>query len=161
MDPTDTHIERRDLLKLGALAATAAAAPANAAPAAADHTLRVGRFLVELAPDTIVSATTHNGQFPGPLLRMQEGRPVTVDIHNDTDHAELVHWHGQKIPARVDGAAEEGTPVIPAHGSRREVFVPGPSGFRFYHTHVRAGADLDRGTYSGLVGPVHICSDAQ
>ncbi|WP_428391335.1 multicopper oxidase family protein [Lichenicoccus sp.] len=151
-------IERRDILRLGGLAAAAAARapPADATRSPADHTLRIGRSLVELAADTIVSTNTYNGQFPGPLLRMQEGRPVTVDIHNDTDHAELVHWHGQKIPAKVDGAAEEGTPLIPAHGSRREMFTPGPSGFRFYHTHVRAGADLDRGMYSGLVGPVYI-----
>jgi FtsP/CotA-like multicopper oxidase with cupredoxin domain len=34
--------------------------------------------------------------------------------------------------------------------------VPGPSGLRFYHTHVRAGANLSAGQYSGLVGPVYI-----
>ena len=56
----------------------------------------------------------------------------------------------------VDGAAEEGTPFIPPHGSRRISFVPGPSGLRFYHTHVRAGANLAMGQYSGLVGPVYI-----
>ena len=28
--------------------------------------------------------------------------------------------------------------------------------FRFYHTHVRAGADLSAGQYSGQVGPVYI-----
>jgi FtsP/CotA-like multicopper oxidase with cupredoxin domain len=34
--------------------------------------------------------------------------------------------------------------------------VPKPSGFRFYHTHVRARANLALGQYSGLVGPVYI-----
>jgi FtsP/CotA-like multicopper oxidase with cupredoxin domain len=56
----------------------------------------------------------------------------------------------------VDGAAEEGTPFIPAPGHRRISFVPKPSGYRFYHTHVRAKADLSAGQYSGLVGPVYI-----
>ncbi len=79
-----------------------------------------------------------------------------MDVHNDTDIPEQLHWHGQSIPSDVDGAAEEGTPFIPPHGSRRISFVPRPSGFRFYHTHVRAGADLSRGQYSGLVGPVYI-----
>ncbi|MET4803747.1 FtsP/CotA-like multicopper oxidase with cupredoxin domain [Bradyrhizobium sp. LB11.1] len=69
---------------------------------------------------------------------------------------ELVHWHGQMIPSDVDGAAEEGTPFVPPHGMRRISFVPKPSGFRFYHTHVVAGADLNRGTYTGQVGPVYI-----
>src|ERR1700686_3366109 len=38
----------------------------------------------------------------------------------------------------------------------RITFVPRPAGFRFYHTHVVAGADLNRGTYTGQVGPVYI-----
>jgi FtsP/CotA-like multicopper oxidase with cupredoxin domain len=60
------------------------------------------------------------------------------------------------IPSAVDGAAEEGTPFVPAHGTRRVSFVPKPAGFRFYHTHVAAGGDLNRGTYSGQAGAVYI-----
>ena len=122
----------------------------------ADYTLRIGTGLVELAPDHIVSTTLYNGQFPGPLLRFKEGQQVVVDVHNDTDTPELVHWHGQMIPSDVDGAAEEGSPFVPAHGMRRIAFVPKPSGFRFYHTHVVAGGDLNRGTYTGQAGPVYI-----
>jgi FtsP/CotA-like multicopper oxidase with cupredoxin domain len=56
----------------------------------------------------------------------------------------------------VDGAAEEGSPFVPAHGMRRIAFTPQPAGFRFYHTHVAAGGDLGRGTYTGQAGPVYI-----
>jgi FtsP/CotA-like multicopper oxidase with cupredoxin domain len=122
----------------------------------ADYTLTIATRPIELAPNRIVSVTTYNGQFPGPLLRFKEGVRATVDVHNDTDTPEQLHWHGQSIPSDVDGAAEEGTPFIPPHTSRRISFVPRPSGFRFYHTHVRAGADLSLGQYSGLVGPVYI-----
>ena len=121
-----------------------------------DFTLRIGTGLVELSPDHIVSTTLYNGQFPGPLLRFTEGQRVVVDIHNDTDTPELVHWHGQMIPSDVDGASEEGSPFVPAHGMRRISFLPKPSGFRFYHTHVVAGGDLNRGTYTGQAGPVYI-----
>ena len=79
-----------------------------------------------------------------------------MDVYNDTDTPELVHWHGQMIASEVDGSAEEGTPFIPPHGMRRISFVPKPAGFRFYHTHVVAGSDLHRGTYTGQVGPVYI-----
>jgi FtsP/CotA-like multicopper oxidase with cupredoxin domain len=140
---------------IGAAPRLAFGADETVAPKA-DYTLRIGTGLVELAPDHIVSTTLYNGQFPGPLLRFREGQPVTVDIQNDTDVPELVHWHGQMIPSDVDGAAEEGTPFVPAHGMRRISFVPKPAGFRFYHTHVVAGADLNRGTYTGQAGPVYI-----
>jgi FtsP/CotA-like multicopper oxidase with cupredoxin domain len=122
----------------------------------ADYTLRIKTSPVEIAPNRIISVTTYNGQFPGPLLRFTEGRQVTVDVYNDTDTPEQLHWHGQKVPTDVDGASEEGTPFIPAHGKRRVVFTPNPAGFRFYHTHNRAGANLAEGQYSGEVGPVYI-----
>jgi FtsP/CotA-like multicopper oxidase with cupredoxin domain len=121
-----------------------------------DYALTIAVKPIELAPNRIVSATTYNGQFPGPLLRLKEGQQVTIDIHNQTGRPEQVHWHGQAVSADVDGAAEEGTPFIAPHGSRRISFVPRPSGFRFYHTHVRAREDLNAGQYSGLVGPVYI-----
>jgi len=129
---------------------------ASPAGGPADYTLTIAVKPVELAPKHIVSTTTYNGQFPGPLLRFKEGQPVTIDIHNQTDTPEQLHWHGQFLSTDVDGSAEEGTPFIAAHGSRRITFVPKPSGYRFYHTHVRAGANLGAGQYTGLVGPVYI-----
>lgn len=125
-------------------------------PGPADYTLRIGTGLVELGADRIISTTTYNGQFPGPLLRFKEGKRIVVDIHNDTDTPEQLHWHGQFVPVDVDGSEEEGTPYIPAHGMRRIAFSPGPAGFRFYHTHLPAGADLHAGQYSGQVGPVYV-----
>lgn len=122
----------------------------------ADYTIHIGTGLIEVGPQLIISTITYNGQFPGPLLRFKEGRQTIVDIFNDTDSPEQFHWHGQFLPVDVDGAAEEGTPYIPAHGMRREIFTPGPSGFRFYHTHLFAGANLSAGQYSGEVGPVYI-----
>jgi FtsP/CotA-like multicopper oxidase with cupredoxin domain len=126
------------------------------AEGAADYTIKIGASPVEIAPNHIVSTTTYNGQFPGRLLRFKEGQRVSVDVHNDTDTPEQLHWHGQTVPAEVDGAAEEGTPYIPARGRRRIAFTPGPAGLRFYHTHNRAGANLAAGQYSGQVGPVYI-----
>ena len=122
----------------------------------ADYALTIAIKPIELASNRIVSVTTYNGQFPGPLLRFREGERVTIDLRNETDTPEQLHWHGQFVSPDVDGAAEEGTPFIPPRGSRRISFVPGPSGFRFYHTHVRAGANLAAGQYTGLVGPVYI-----
>jgi FtsP/CotA-like multicopper oxidase with cupredoxin domain len=125
-------------------------------PGKPDYTLHIRTSPIEIAPNRIISLTSYNGQFPGPLLRFKEGQRVTVDVDNDTDSPEQLHWHGQKVPTDVDGASEEGTPLIPAHGKRRIELVPQPAGFRFYHTHNRAGANLSAGQYSGQVGLVYI-----
>src|SRR6516164_2763544 len=135
---------------------TSAMSHGQATESGADYTIRIETTPIEIAPNHIISTTTYNGQFPGPLLRFKEGQPVTIDIINDSDTPEQLHWHGQKVSTDVDGAAEEGTPWIPAHGQRRITFRPNPSGLRFYHTHNRAGADLYSGQYSGQVGPVYI-----
>jgi FtsP/CotA-like multicopper oxidase with cupredoxin domain len=138
------------------LTARSGFAPGQAAVRKPDYTLRIAKGPVELGRGRIVSTTLYNGQFPGPLLRFKEGAAAIVDVYNDTDTPELVHWHGQRVPPAVDGAAEEGAPFIPAHGMRRIAFTPGPSGLRFYHTHVRAGGDLARGTYTGQAGVAYI-----
>jgi FtsP/CotA-like multicopper oxidase with cupredoxin domain len=122
----------------------------------ADYTIRINTGLIEVGPQYIISTTTYNGQFPGPLLRFKEGQRAIVEIYNDTDTPEQFHWHGQFLPVTTDGATEERTPLIPAHGMRREILTPGPSGFRFYHTHLTAGANLSSGQYNGEVGPVYI-----
>ncbi len=122
----------------------------------AEYTIRIKVSPIEIAPNRIISTTTYNGQFPGPLVRLKEGRQATIDIFNDTGVPEQLHWHGQMVPVDVDGASEEGTPFVPAHGKRRITYVPKPAGFRFYHTHNRAGANLAAGQYSGEVGPVYI-----
>src|ERR1044071_9148967 len=158
----DKFIEsRRDFLKTTALAAGGVLlSPKNVFAAgdesAADYTIRIKVAPIEIAPNQILSTTTYNGQFPGPLIRLKEGREVTIDIFNETDIPEQLHWHGQFVSTDVDGAAEEGTRYVPAHGKRRITFTPKPAGLRFYHTHNRAGADLSAGQYSGQVGPVYI-----
>src|SRR5438874_10882398 len=87
----------------------------------ANYTLRIKTSPVEIAKNRILSLTTYNGEFPGPLLRLKEGQPAIVDVYNDTEVPEQFHWHGQFLPVEVDGAAEEGTPFIPARGKRRIV----------------------------------------
>ena len=130
------------------------AARRAAAPEAskADFTLRIAPVTVELTPTRIISTIGYNGTSPGPVLRMKEGKPVTVDVINETDVPELVHWHGLFIPAEVDGVEEENTPMVPPHGRIRYQFTPRPAGTRWYHTHTMAGADLHRGAYTGQFG---------
>jgi FtsP/CotA-like multicopper oxidase with cupredoxin domain len=157
-------LDRRGFLKVSTVSAlvSAIASPSQVlsqlgpTDIKADYRLRIRRTNVELAPHHVVSTTTYNDQFPGPLMRLTEGRRVTVDIINDTEIPEQLHWHGQNVEAGVDGAAEEGTPYIPAHGTRRIAFTPGPSGLRFYHTHLVAGANLGAGLYSAQAGAVYI-----
>src|SRR4029077_4140539 len=84
-----------------------------------DLTLRIEPVSGALSPGVVYKTTGYNGKVPGPVLRFREGKRVTVDVHNDTDMPELVHWHGQFVPSDVDGSMEEGTPMVPGPGTRQ------------------------------------------
>ena len=178
--PMKKDMKRRDLLKLGSAALAGAALPSrlaaqnNQAPdqiqgmrlspppqnanaseqqgPPADVTLRIAPVAVEIASSRFISTVGYNGTVPGPILRMREGKPVTVDVINETDSIEFVHWHGLFVPSDVDGADEEGTPPVPPQGRRRYQFTPKPAGTRWYHSHAMANGDLHRGTFTGQFG---------
>ena len=123
---------------------------------AADVTLRIGPVLADIAKDHTISTIGYNGTVPGPLIRLREAVPVTVDLFNETDTPELVHWHGMLIPADVDGAEEEKSLVVPPHGHLRYRLTPRPAGARWVHSHVMSMGDLNRGTYTGQFGFVYV-----
>jgi len=132
-------------------AATAAAAAQTAGPA--DLQLRIASVSLDLSPKRSIRTLAYNGQVPGPLVRARAGRPFTVEVVNDTEALDIVHWHGFHIPSEVDGSIEEGTPpVSPRGGRQRYTFTPDPPGTRWYHSHATAGRDLKKSTYSGQFG---------
>jgi FtsP/CotA-like multicopper oxidase with cupredoxin domain len=152
-------MNRRDALGVlgaAALPATFLRATQEQAPAKADYALRIGPVSLELAPKRIVKTTGYSGSSPGPLLRMREGQNVSIDVINETDSPNLVHWHGLFAPSVMDGSMEEGTPMVPARSQRRYSFAATPAGTRWYHTHVSAGRNMKRGTYTGEFGFIYV-----
>ena len=143
---------RRAFLQLSGLAAAGSylgplasgAEPASPAPRAT-HTLRIRQSEVELAPGRHITTTTYNGQLPGPPLRVTVGQQVRVDVYNETDTTEQIHWQGQSL-------ADATTAIIPAHSWRRMEFTPEHAGLYLYHSQVVAATDLGAGLYSGQAG---------
>ena len=150
-------MQRRDFLTQGA-GAFASAFTADCsfplfARVPADYTIRIASMHLEIAPGKIVKTTAFNGVVPGKLIRVSEGKQVTIDVVNETDVPDIVHWHGLQIPDVQDGAMEEDSPMSAPHGgTQRFSWVARPAGFRWYHSHGRAGHNLHRATYSGEFG---------
>jgi FtsP/CotA-like multicopper oxidase with cupredoxin domain len=155
------NMERREFLAVLGSAACAEFARSSGLQTAPDYqkadvTLRISPVEWEVASRKTVKTTGYNGSAPGPVLRLREGQPVTVDVFNESKTPELVHWHGLFVPSDVDGAEEEGTPVVPPGGMRRYSFVPRPAGTRWYHSHGHAGRDMKRATYTGQFGFLYV-----
>src|ERR1700734_4182704 len=163
-------MKRRDLLKLGSMALAQAGAarfpllaqaampmpPLAAAGGKADYTLRIAPVTAERDRSHIISTTGYNGTAPGPVLRMREGKPISVDVFNDTDTPEFVDLNGMLLPAEADGTEEEASLLVTPHGSRRFQLTPGPAGSRWYHSHAMAMDDLHKGSYTGQFGFVFV-----
>lgn len=119
----------------------------------ADYTIRIAPIRLEIAPGKIVRTTAFNGKVPGDLMRIREGQQVTIDVINETDEPDIVHWHGLHIPSLQDGATEEGSPEVAPHGgTQRYTWTAKPAGCRWYHSHMSAGHNLNRATYTGEFG---------
>jgi FtsP/CotA-like multicopper oxidase with cupredoxin domain len=149
-------LDRRAFLIGAGVAGVACGAAIDAAytqiVSAADYELRIVPLKLELAPGKVIETFGYNRTVPGPVLRLREGRQVSIDIHNDTDIEDIIHWHGLYVPSAADGAMEEGSPMVAPGGAARYTFVPKPTGTRWYHSHDMAGKDLTRSLYSGMYG---------
>jgi len=77
------------------------------------------RFELRIAPvakrvgDDTVRMLAYNGSIPGPVLRVRQGAQVAVEIENQGDMENTVHWHGLRLDNRYDGTAQ-----TQAHPSR-------------------------------------------
>ena len=122
-----------------------------------DYSLRIAALRLELAPGKVIDTFAYNDRVPGLVLRLREGRQVSIDIRNDTDIDDIIHWHGLYVPSAADGATEEGSPMVErGGGTRRYTFTPKPVGTRWYHSHDVAGTD------AGCSMPArHSCGSAE
>jgi FtsP/CotA-like multicopper oxidase with cupredoxin domain len=132
-----SSINRRQFLigaGTGAGAGTAIGTTYAQIAGAPDYSLRIAPLRLELAPGKVIDTFSYDGSVPGPVLRLREGRQIAIDIRNDTDVDDIIHWHGLYVPSVADGAMAK------------------PTGTRWYHSHDAANTDLRRSLYAGLYG---------
>ena len=146
-------LTRRRFAQLSGMAAgSLILSSTSRAAASPDIKIEIAPHTLEASPKHHLRTVAYNGQIPGPLLRMKQGQEQTVEVSNLTADPEIVHWHGFYLPSKIDGAMEEGTPMIAPGGIVRYSFKPDPPGFRWFHTHTFAGKNLTKAQYSGQHG---------
>ncbi|HEX2272547.1 MAG TPA: multicopper oxidase family protein [Acidimicrobiales bacterium] len=134
--------------------------PTGLAPAAPPSVVRLAhgdRLELRIAPvskrigDHVVRMLAYNGSIPGPVLHVDEGSEITVEVRNDGDTEATVHWHGLRLENRYDGVPHETQAPIPVGGTfGYRIQFPDP-GFYWYHPHVREDYDLEMGLYGTIM----------
>src|SRR5919201_6054239 len=69
------------------------------------YRLEAGEVDWEIAPGRKVRGYGFNGQVPGPILEAQQGVPLEIAFTNRLPEPTVIHWHGLRLPAAMDGAA--------------------------------------------------------
>jgi FtsP/CotA-like multicopper oxidase with cupredoxin domain len=91
------------------------------------------------------------GTIPGPLLRAKVGDEIIVHFRNELPSDETtIHWHGLRLPPESDGTPSTMTAVLP--GAEYEYrFTARDASTFWYHPHVRAYDQIERGLYGPMV----------
>src|SRR5512134_1875262 len=125
---------RRAALKsLAALAAAPWCATARAAPVSL--TAGVARQQIVPAEYPRTEVWCYNGAVPAPELRFRQGDTARIAVANRLPRATTVHWHGLRVPNRMDGVPNVTQEVIPPNGGFTYRFRCEDSGTYWYHPH--------------------------
>ncbi len=89
----------------------------------------------EFAPGMKANLWGYNGQSPGPTIEVVEGDRVRIFVTNRLPEETSIHWHGQRLPAGMDGVAGLTQPAIPAGKTFVYEFVAKRPGTFMYHPH--------------------------
>ena len=126
----------------------------DAAPLVREYVWTVAE--VEYNPDGVYRPMLLvNNQFPGPLLRMNEGDTLRITVINKATNATSIHFHGifQNGSAWQDGSVGIAQcPIAPGRNYTYEFQVDGQAGTYFWHGHQGVQAS------DGLFGPLIVHS---
>jgi suppressor of ftsI len=92
-----------------------------------------------------------NGQYPGPLIQVDEQSTINVRFLNRTDFPTAVHWHGVRLDNRFDGAPHVTQDPVPPGGTFDYTIRFPDAGIYWYHPHHREDILQDLGLYGNLL----------
>lgn len=92
---------------------------------------------------------TINDCFPGPLIRLKEGKNAIIKVTNQLTESTSVHWHGILLPYQMDGVPGVVFPGIAPGESFTYTFPVKQSGTYWYHSHT--GLQEQLGHYGPLI----------
>src|ERR1043166_3658018 len=107
-------------------------------------------FNWEFVPGVSTRAWGFNGTIPGPTLEATVGDVLEIRFTNRLPEPTVVHWHGLRIPAAMDGTAMVQRPVGPGETFTYRFRLPDAGTF-WYHSHFNEPEQLEKGLYGALI----------
>jgi FtsP/CotA-like multicopper oxidase with cupredoxin domain len=136
-----------------ALAEFAGSYPAEAHPTGVVRSFDLVAEPTELAliDGKPLKVWAYNGQVPGPTLRIKLGETLRVRFTNHLPQETTIHWHGQRLPNAMDGVPGVTQKAVRPGETFVYEFTPKDAGTFWFHPHVRASEQVERGLYGVLI----------
>jgi len=115
-----------------------------------EYNLEASEFNWEISPGKTIEAWGFNKQLPGPLLKANVGDTLVIRLTNNLKEPTMIHWHGLRIPASMDGTGGSQKPIQPGEVFEYRFDLPDAGTF-WYHSHANETVQLERGMYGGLI----------
>jgi FtsP/CotA-like multicopper oxidase with cupredoxin domain len=122
--------------------------PAPAADGVRRFELTMQRGTTPILPGKSTATWGFNGAFLGPTLWASRGDRVEVTVRNQLPETSTVHWHGMRLPAKMDGGPHQ--PVEPGGVWSPSWTVDQPAATAWYHPHPHGSTAQH--VYRGLAG---------
>lgn len=99
---------------------------------------------------------TYNEHLPGPTIRVMQGEPVRIILHNNSKTATSLYLHGLKLPHSVSGLPRKDQGIVAPNAGFAYQFVPEKAGTFWYYPQIIHSKQKDNGLYGMLiVDPQH------
>ena len=123
---------------------------AQQSPGEVTYFLEASIFQWEIANGKTIEAWGFNRQLPGPELRAKKGDTLVVKVKNNLPEPTIIHWHGIRLEAVMDGTAEVQDPIMPGDVFEYRFQLPDAGTF-WYHSHYNETVQMERGMYGSLI----------
>jgi len=114
------------------------------------YRLEASEVAWEIAPGRTVRGYGFNGQVPGPVIEAKQGVPLEIEFTNRLPEPTVIHWHGLRLPAAMDGTEVVQRPVQPGETFTYR-FTPPDAGTFWYHSHANETEQMEKGLYGALI----------
>jgi FtsP/CotA-like multicopper oxidase with cupredoxin domain len=139
-----------DAKRAAAYAEAYAAAQPDAGRTVVVVELEAREFDWEFVPGIATHVWGFNGTVPGPTLEATVGDVLEIRLRNSLPEPTVVHWHGLRIPAAMDGTDMVQCPIASGASFTYRFRLPDAGTF-WYHSHFNETVQIERGLYGALI----------
>lgn len=100
-------------------------------------------------PETAI--WSFDGLSPGPEIRLAQGARMERRLVNALEMPTSVHWHGIRLENTMDGVPGVTQPPVAPGDSFDYAFTCPDAGTYWYHSHMKAVEQVERGLYGALI----------